>query len=233
MVSRTSHPHARVGVSHRSATQPARSSRSSTCSCLEIADRSSEGAATSDAVTGAGARGVAEDHRHLGGRRNGGCPGDADVEVVATSSYTWSPSICPARFHRLVDGLAPGERLGCLGAPPRELRAAFTPAVAAELAEHDRDRRLPRCGPRVERQLPAHRRLRVAEVLAGVHRVHVQRASGYGFETGTVEEDTRVVVRRVRHSSLPALAHTPFFMPIDLNCHSSSVSFLAIFSTFS
>ena len=37
--------------------------------------------------------------------------------------------------------------------------------------------------------------------------------------------------RRVRHSSLPALAHTPFLSPIDLNCHSSSPSRLASFST--
>src|SRR3954453_7242710 len=38
---------------------------------------------------------------------------------------------------------------------------------------------------------------------------------------------------RVAHSSLPALAHTPFFSPTSLNCHSSSPSFLASFSTFS
>src|SRR5262249_53193252 len=36
---------------------------------------------------------------------------------------------------------------------------------------------------------------------------------------------------RVRHSSLPALAHTPFFSPTFLNCHSSSVSCLESFST--
>src|SRR3954452_5011484 len=39
--------------------------------------------------------------------------------------------------------------------------------------------------------------------------------------------------KRVRHSSLPALAQTPFFKPICLNCHSSSPSRLASFSTFS
>src|SRR4029079_11789736 len=39
--------------------------------------------------------------------------------------------------------------------------------------------------------------------------------------------------RRVRHSSLPAFAHTPFFKPTFLNCHSSSPRCLASFSTFS
>src|SRR5689334_9018143 len=36
---------------------------------------------------------------------------------------------------------------------------------------------------------------------------------------------------RVFHSSLPARAHTPFLRPSCLNCHSSSESFLASFST--
>src|SRR2546423_1327452 len=115
-------------------------------------------------------------------------------------------------LHRLVHGLGAGEGLLGLGAPPPELLAALAPAVAAELGEDRRDRLVFLVSvDGAQRQLPAHGRLRVAEVLAGVHRVQVQRASRSGFEIRTVEEDARVLVEaRLPLTLTRALPHAAF-----------------------
>src|SRR5262249_56050052 len=69
--------------------------------------------------------------------------------------------------HRPVDRLRARERLGGLGAPPCELRAAVTPAVATELRQGGDDGAVLLLFVHTpQRQLPAHVGLEVA-VLAG------------------------------------------------------------------
>src|SRR5450759_2088214 len=93
-----------------------------------------------------------------------------------------------------VHGLATGERLGCLGAPPGEVVATLAPPVAGELGQR-RDHRpvfLLLIDP-TQRQLPAHLRLHVAVMDAVTHRVEMQCATGTTRKIGSVQEDARVV----------------------------------------
>ena len=110
-------------------------------------------------------------------------------------------------LHRPVDGLGAGERLGRLGAPPRELLAALTPAVAAELGEHRRDRAvvLLVAVEGAQRQLPAHRGLGLAKCLPVFIACRCSAQPGPASKSGRLRNTHASLCRRVRHSSLPAL----------------------------
>src|SRR6185436_13344240 len=97
-------------------------------------------------------------------------------------------------LERPVHGPGVHERLGCLGAPPPELLAALTPALASELGELRDD------GPvgldfveATQGQLPAHLGLQLAVVGAGLHAPLVQRAPRTAGPPRPVEEDAGAV----------------------------------------
>ena len=165
IVSRTSQPHAGVGRNHVVGVEVARRRRGSDVLLgVEVVEqrvrlerRRHRGA------TGAADARAPDRHRDLGrvrqrrrARRERGRRmyfATSLVDVVAEH-------LAQLGLHRLVHGLARGERLGRLRAPPRELLAALAPAVAAELGEHRRDRAVVFlvASMRAQRQLPAHRR---------------------------------------------------------------------------
>src|SRR5581483_10428802 len=89
-----------------------------------------------------------------------------------------------------IDRFASGERVGLIGAPPREVVAAFAPAFARELGERRDDGAvLLLLVDAPQRQLPAHLGLDVTVMAAGAHRVNVQRATRAGGEARSVQED--------------------------------------------
>src|SRR2546423_86144 len=96
--------------------------------------------------------------------------------------------------HRPVHGLAAGERLRCLRAPPREFRAPITPSVASELGQgRDDSAVFLLLVDASQRQLPTHVGLDLAVMAPFAHRVQVQRATGAGGEPRPGQEDAGVV----------------------------------------
>ena len=107
---------------------------------------------------------------------------------------------------RLVHGFASGERLGRLGAPPREVVAALAPPLAPELGER-RDHRavVLLVVDTPQRELPADLGLPVTVVLADAHRVLVQRAARDRRAKPTrLRKMQASFTRRVRQSGVPS-----------------------------
>ena len=166
-----------------SASNHASSSRSATTSRNSVArrrDRRSSASSSVTAATGAGCGCAPARRDSPPGAASAADPAVRRVVEVLRDLFVdvVAEHLAQLGLHRLVDGLATGERLVGFGAPPREFLAAFAPAVAPELGEHRRRRLVLLVAlDRAQRQLPAHRRLGLAEVLAGVHRVQVQTRS--------------------------------------------------------
>ena len=170
-MSRTSQPRAGVGRSQSSASSArAAAPAARRCSAREVVEQLApcRRRRPSASATGAAADGSARATTFTSaGCGSGSGPGreprvavlhDLVVDVVAEHQ----PQL---GLHAPVHGLVRGERLRRLRAPPRELLAAFTPAVAAELGEHRRDRAVVFlvAVEGAQRQLPAHRGLGLAK----------------------------------------------------------------------
>ena len=217
------------------ATRRRRGRATTSCSCAllgrEIVDQRATGRLT------AGSRPpdarAPERHRHLGRVRHRRRPGRDRVRRGTSrpprrrrrraSCAARAPSTC-RRARRAVNASCASVHHHANSSPPSP-QPSRPNSVSIDVIDSSSSSR----SNGAQRQLPAHRRLGLAEVLAGVRSAcRCSAQPGPGVEAGPVEEDARAVdaggcatrpCRRVFHT--PRLHARRF-----LNCHSSSPSSL-------